>query len=914
LNHATAAPDAGRALEKGIRFPGNPLRGAPMAIPQGKPSVTEHDRALGLFTDRDAERRLFIEYLHADPPVDRVIFLYGDGGNGKSLLLKHLKTEHCRLVSAAGWENLQRQQHADDRSFLTSFSDVADAHPIAVPCIYHDFSLQPRGGENPREDWSALMMLRRELGAHGLKLPLFDFAVVHYLHEVQRLSREQIRRRLPRDEADFASSLVDLATSPEIPVAGLAVKLMGLIDNHFGDRFAMWRARRGLNAERVEAIRRMDPRSELPDALPGLMGRDLKAAMGLPDAPKRLVLLFDTHEAFWGTGRHRESTQSFFERDEWLRRLLRELYHPNPGIVVAVAGREPPRWPEADPEDAGIPAEFLDPQLVGHLNRADAKDYLDRALARITDPANGSAPAPERFDALCDALIEHAEAQPGQVHPLYLGLAADVVLTGHEGGALPDPEEFPEEPDLAAKGRRLVNRLLRNCSKEVDRAVKALAAARSFDRELFRDLGARLGFSETRDAFDVLTDFSFVWRGPGGDEGRYRIHDLLRRILGDLAEEKTLEAHAALEAIYRDRAGEDPRALAEAIYHANRRDWERGWREWKDTMEEALKHARYPVCEALAELRPVLRLETTFAQGFVAQLAGELAQELSRYKTAESDYTQAIAAYDAALARAPDDVDAHNNKGLALQRLGKLRAALSDHKGAKEAYTQAVAAYDAALQLAPDYVAAHHNKGIALSLLGELRSALSDHTGAEEAYTQAIAACDAALQRAPDFVMAHNNKGNAFLGLGELQAALNDHTSAQANYGKAIHAYDEALQRAPDFVMAHHNKGIALSLLGELQAALSDHTGAEEAYTQAIAACDAALERAPDYINALANKGECLRKFAALALEQGDPAKARERLTAAGELLARAAQLAPNNKAIAEERTRVEELEGKLEE
>lgn len=61
-------------------------------------TLTTHPRALDIFTDRVSERRLFAHYLHAQPPAPRPIFFHGDGGNGKSLLLKHLRAEFCRLL------------------------------------------------------------------------------------------------------------------------------------------------------------------------------------------------------------------------------------------------------------------------------------------------------------------------------------------------------------------------------------------------------------------------------------------------------------------------------------------------------------------------------------------------------------------------------------------------------------------------------------------------------------------------------------------------------------------------------------------------------------------------------------------------------------------------------------------------
>lgn len=88
------------------------------------------------------------------------------------------------------------------------------------------------------------------------------------------------------------------------------------------------------------------------------------------------------------------------------------------GIVAVLAGRDRPRW--ADAPEFAIPAEFVDTQLIGHLHPDDANDYLQQA---------GVADA-----AMRAALIRYAEVEPAQVHPLYLGLCADIVLTARERG------------------------------------------------------------------------------------------------------------------------------------------------------------------------------------------------------------------------------------------------------------------------------------------------------------------------------------------------------------------------------------------------------------------------------------------------------------------------------------------------
>ncbi|MFL5802175.1 MAG: hypothetical protein ACJ8CR_10595 [Roseiflexaceae bacterium] len=57
--------------------------------------ITEEPTALAFFTDRQHACRRFAAYLDGETPLDTILFFYGDGGNGKSLLLHFLETYYC---------------------------------------------------------------------------------------------------------------------------------------------------------------------------------------------------------------------------------------------------------------------------------------------------------------------------------------------------------------------------------------------------------------------------------------------------------------------------------------------------------------------------------------------------------------------------------------------------------------------------------------------------------------------------------------------------------------------------------------------------------------------------------------------------------------------------------------------------
>lgn len=652
--------------------------------------ITEGWRALELFIDRYQAIRLFLSYLNQDPPRQRILFFYGDGGNGKSLLLRFLRQHGCKRLRPEDWKWWSKM--AEGETFIEHIKKAKSVEPVPVGDL--DFGVQPRGDDRPQEAFSALLMLRRDLAGYGLLFPLYDFACVWYLHQTKQLTPDRLRSLFPSEEFDFVIQLAEVIG--KFSGAELVGTLFNVVSKLLGkrlglrERLTLYRQRRGLDAVQVEAIQRMDPESELMDKLPELFAQDLNASLSLEGAPRRVVLFFDAHEAFWGSEGRNFSRAHFFQQDEWLRRLLTTLNRSG-GIVGVVAGRESPRWAEAN--RFPIPAEDIDLHLVGHLSEADATRYLERAGI-----AEG---------AMRQALVAYARVAPDEVHPLYLGLCADVVLAASKKGTILTPEDFSVVPELARKGAALIDRLLRSVGPEIDYAVRALSACRAFDQEVYSKLGQALNFQATKPAFDGLTRFSFVWRTERRGEllrrnGWYRIHDLLRRLIRERDEEVVRQADEVLEGYYRERgkAGEIT-AVAEAIYHANRLDWERGLDEWVEVFQEALARSRYEQCRALLEVRSELSIETDFWRGRVSQSEGDYFAPLARHDPANQAYREAISAYDEALRRAPDDVAAHTNKGVALRGLGELQIELGQHGEARKSLQAALAEFSRSLEIAP---------------------------------------------------------------------------------------------------------------------------------------------------------------------------------------------------------------------
>ena len=200
------------------------------------------------------------------------------------------------------------------------------------------------------------------------------------------------------------------------------------------------------------------------------------------------------------------------------------------------------------------------------------------------------------------------------------------------------------------------------------------------------------------------------------------------------------------------------------------------------------------------EITP-LNAESSLAPDEVEQLKKLLAdsQALSPAVLSAEDYflrgnsyyesgqfTEALQAYDQALALSPDDPATLVNRGVALGQLGR--------------YNEELESYDQSLGLRPDHAGTLSNRSVALYRL--------------DRFEEALQALDEALAIRPDDPDTLHNRGSALSRLGRFEEALQ--------------AYDEALARRPDDPDTHSNRGIALGLLGR-------YDDAQKAHGQAIA-------------------------------------------------------------------------------
>ena len=778
-------------------------------------SITEGDRALDLFTDRYSFTRLLAERIN-DLPRKEILFFHGAGGNGKSLLLKYLRTKICKGLTAEQW---QRAKEMPDDELARALENLQATACLPVPTALLDFA--PGSQRRDSDPFYGLVRIREELAAstagtpYRLKFPLHTYGCFLYLQKTNRIS--EVDSLFPFEEAELIKEFGDLVEKP-IPGLGFAISLFGLINKYSGNQLARYQKRFRLDADEVERLQKMKPEPDLLTELPRLLAQDLNVAMvgdvASPHKPGRVVLFFDTHEAFYGA--ERDHAKDFF-RDGWLRRLLRRL-DTESGIVVVVSGRDKPRWAEAGTHElhTQIPADYVCLKSVDDLVASDAEIFLTRAGV-------GDA-------ALRESLIRYASVEAGRVHPLHLGLCADVVLEAAAKGVALVPGDFSEVAAFQEKSAYLIEQLLKWVDEGLRDAIRALSACRAFDSEIFQLLGEKLRFSVEDATFKRLKSFSFIRQvAQRGDKEWFRIHDLLRR-LGD--EPAVRQAHEVLAAHYQEK-GE-----IEAIYHVNRLDWSQGVDLWVGLFDWAFEESRYEMCRSLLDLRRSLTIRMPFMLGFVSDMEGQYFQTLALYEEAKREYAEAIAAYSEDLATDPDNVAALNNKGSSLQKLADLQATLSQYDQAKISYLNAVKAFDTVLWLEHDHVNALNNKSITLWNLANLQVTLTNYEQARVSYVDSITVVDTVLAITPDDAGAFSTKGCALQNLADLQMLLSEYEQARVSNTKSISALNSALLLTPDDVGVLNNKGLALRKLADLQALLSEQHLALASYAQSIETFD----------------------------------------------------------------------------
>lgn len=828
-------------------------------------SFTEYKHALELFRDRYHLIRLFSTYLHEPTQTNNIIFFSGEGGNGKSLLLRFLQEHCCKLLLENGWEFIKK---LSDEEFTSNLIDAENTEKIPFASL--EFGAQPFIDGDSKDCFSALILLRKQLNKFGLKFPYYDFAVIWYLYRSGNLSSDKLKVFLPKEEVDLAGSIAD--TLYNTSWGTLVISALKVIDKGLAEKATIYWRSFNLDPSKVEEIRERHPEKELIPHLPILFADDLISSVS-NQKTKKTVLFFDEHEAFWGD-QNNLSDEHYFQRDEWFRRLVNRLMS-QPCIVIAVSGRNAPRWSEAVRRDSVIKTSQLNIQPIGGLPEADSRSYLE--LLDIKDPVKQG------------VLVDYARINENEIHPFLLGLSADVALAAQSQNIEITQENFPNTSQENNKPKELLSRLLRYVDNDTKYAIDALSACRSFDLQIYLMLGKELSLGLTLPKFYQLVKFSFVWSMDRIQEGQFSIHQLVRRLNYENRNSTTLKAHIILEKFYREKEN-----IPEAIYHKNRQNWLSGVTEWVEVFDKTLRLSLYEESRTLLEIRQVLLIQDSFALGRVLEAEGNYFLTLARYGEAKDKYQQAISAYDKALDQEPTQAQIYSNKGVILKNLARLEETLSNYDGALENYEKAVEAFNTSISIDPNLATAYNNKGLALQHLGSLQVNQTRYEQARDSFNRSIEALDKAISLQDGLMEAHNNKGNTFWSLGGLLTQLSEYDEAGNVYQQSLLSYDRAIELSPDWPQLYSNKAALLEAMAKLKKELSMYDEASEKLDEAINLCDYALSIAPNDITIYGNKALSLFNKGELLFWKGEYQQALDYCNKALGVYETALSIAPN--------------------
>ena len=525
--------------------------------------------------NRKDEVEVFLDHLHRDDFARRpVLFIQGEAGIGKSVLLDFLREKVCYLRV---WEEIKKDPTERNKLFVPTDKEIALEQVLTpFPVAYLDFSAPAKGLDNPQDAHRALMSLQRQLSIHGLRFPHFSYASLLYLSCSGQATDDVWKKGLPHDEITLVHEIVKLVHGGDVPFAGTAKAILKVGERLTGKDVGKMLRQRGLDEVEFQVLNSLDKRKPnlIADRLPRLFAEDLCRAITKSPHPKRVVLFLDSHDALWETGHYHRSDFQFFQRDAWVRGVLTALLS-QPKIMIVVAGDERPMWDKAAEEPLTSGQFELVPLTGFEVN--DARQYL--TAAGVAEEEH-------------DDLVKLASVDQGKhVHPLVLSLIAypekDVRKVGTPA-TVSNPRGSATRRGNALRAAR--HRILMYADQEATDAICAVSACLDFDFTLYEELGRKLKFDTSRARFERLVRFPFV-RRVGDIDGLacYRIIDLLAMLLREEENKIHMDAHRFLYAWYKFRAMNNvAESEARRLHHLIVLDPEEGARQWAATQEALL--------------------------------------------------------------------------------------------------------------------------------------------------------------------------------------------------------------------------------------------------------------------------------------------------------------------------------------
>ncbi|MFN2569262.1 MAG: hypothetical protein ABR564_06640 [Candidatus Dormibacteria bacterium] len=180
---------------------------------------------------------------------------------------------------------------------------------------------------------------------------------------------------------------------------------------------------------------------------------------------------------------------------------------------------------------------------------------------------------------------------------------------------------------------------------------------------------------------------------------------------------------------------------------------------------------------------------------------------------------EAVAAWDAAVAVAPDDATVHIGRGRALAALGSLETGIGGDPGQGVAdQRRAVEAFTESLRLSPGNAEVHTRRGALQSAIGLSQHRSGEQESALESYQGALKDFQAAQEAGAPGAANLNEGGWVLVRAASAEAALGRHGDALTSLEGAISLFAESRRLEPENSFGPLSQGQAYAALGDLQA------------------------------------------------------------------------------------------------
>ncbi len=449
---------------------------------------TDREQYVELFArrleDQARERFTAAEFTDFVRPARNVVMLHGEGGIGKSTLLRHI----CRDFLERESPLLPRHRAAA----VVDFADSANQNFETVVLRLRAALGRVHPGFTCFDSGLAVYWERRHPG-----VPLQEFINRSgFLGEAERSAM-----------AEQVGGVLDELLGT-LGIVGTGVRFVGSLGHQLAQTRAIRLARKEFQPFDL-LLDETDPERML-SYLPILLGWDLER--GRRSTRTGALCVLDTFETVQALPRERG----------FLEDLLARMVYLMPNVLFVIGGRRPLQW--HDPVRSvtlTYGGERRWPRLAGRQGISDQYplDGFDAAHAdlflreRITTH--------EGTPAIAEDIRSRIAAASGG-SPLYLDLSVshfrNIVLRG----------EQPTLADFGSSLPELVLRIMRDLSPEERQLLRAASLLEAFDAEILTSVLPDGGGAAVR----RFLEKSFVRRSTG-TWPEYRLHEMLRRSIND---------------------------------------------------------------------------------------------------------------------------------------------------------------------------------------------------------------------------------------------------------------------------------------------------------------------------------------------------------------------------------------------